>query len=363
MALFRQRNRQTWQVRLWVHGRQRSVSTGTTDRAEAEIIHAQLAAGQQGKVRRDRIVRALDAILGVDDAPVIPDAGGLVLGGVWKAYLAVPDLALSAETMRKRRISVERFGRWLDTGAPGVVYAGQVTRQVAARWLDAVRKGGAAGKTCQNLRGDLAAVWSQLGTRYDLPNVWRDVPAPKARDGASGRAFTAAEYARILDAARVVGHDWEGVCVVGWWTGLRYGDVARLRWDQYRDGALWVVPLKTRRHAVEVCVPVHASLAAFLAGRGRDGQYVFPSHVARLKSSQRRGEFGTILQSAGVAAQPGEHLSFHCFRHSFRTRLSAAGVPDEVARRLGGWRSDVAERVYDHDTERLRRAVVALPAG
>ena len=360
MTLFRQRGRQTWQGRLWVNGRQRSISTGTADKSEAAVIDAQLVAGLRGKVQRDRIVRALDAMLGVGEGELVPAGGGLVLGQVWARYVNVPDLGLAAETLRKRRLAVARFARWCATGAPGVVYAGQVTRQVAARYLDSTRKAGVSGKTCANLRADLSAVWSVLGTRLDISNVWRDVPAPKVRDAASGRAFTPAEYASILEAARAVGHDWEGVSVVGWWSGLRYGDVARLRWDQYRDGALWVVPAKTRRHAVEVCVPVHARLAEFLAGRPRTDRYVFPDHVARLKSSQRRTEFAAILHGAGIKAHPGECLTFHCFRHSFRTRLSAAGVSDEVARRLGGWRSDVAERVYDHDLSRLRQAVAAL---
>jgi len=359
VALFRQRGRETWQVRLWLNGRRRSVSTGVSDRDQAAAIDAQLTAALRGKIQRDRMVRVLDAMLGVQGDAAM-EAAGLVLKQVWKRYAAVPDLGLATETLRKRRLSVERFIRWAETGAPGLTYAGQVTRQVGAQFLDSVRKHGTGGKSCQNLRGDLSAVWGVLGGRHDLRNVWREVPAPKVRDAASGRAFTDAEYARIRTAARAVGNDWEGVCVVGYWTGLRYGDVARLRWNQVRDGALWITPAKTRRHGVTVCVPIHERLAAFLAGRPRRGEDVFPLHVARFKSSQRRGEFAAILQRAGVRAQPGDWLSFHCFRHTFRTRLAAAGVSDEVARRLGGWRSDVAERVYDHDLTRLRQAVAQL---
>ena len=51
--------------------------------------------------------------------------------------------------------------------------------------------------------------------------------------------------------------------------------------------------------------------------------------------------------------------AFHSWRHTFRTRLSEAGVSDDLAKRLGGWTDDATAARYDHAerVEELRTAV------
>jgi integrase len=47
--------------------------------------------------------------------------------------------------------------------------------------------------------------------------------------------------------------------------------------------------------------------------------------------------FKDVLAKAGI--KEGGH-TFHSWRHTFRTRLSEAGVSDDLAKRLGGWTED-----------------------
>ena len=55
----------------------------------------------------------------------------------------------------------------------------------------------------------------------------------------------------------------------------------------------------------------------------------------------------------------GKGYTFHSWRHTFRTRLSEAGVSDDLAKRLGGWTEDATAARYDHAerVEELRAAV------
>ena len=67
-----------------------------------------------------------------------------------------------------------------------------------------------------------------------------------------------------------------------------------------------------------------------------------------------------MLRAAGVSG----HHTFHSWRHTFRTRLSEAGVSDEIAMRLGGWTQRSTAARYDH-AERLddlRHAVESAAA-
>jgi len=65
--------------------------------------------------------------------------------------------------------------------------------------------------------------------------------------------------------------------------------------------------------------------------------------------------FASILERAGVKGD----YTFHSWRHTFRTRLSEAGVSAEAAKRLGGWTVDATAEHYNHDMMigELRKAI------
>ena len=67
------------------------------------------------------------------------------------------------------------------------------------------------------------------------------------------------------------------------------------------------------------------------------------------------------MRRAGIAAHAdGEKASFHSLRHTFNSRLSGAGVPQETIMRLAGHLNAATSSRYTHDTESLRRAVDGL---
>jgi integrase len=61
-----------------------------------------------------------------------------------------------------------------------------------------------------------------------------------------------------------------------------------------------------------------------------------------------------------VVAGPGEVVSFHSWRHTFRTLLAKAGVAKATAQKLGGWTTDIGED-YNHHHAALEKAIQALP--
>jgi integrase len=88
----------------------------------------------------------------------------------------------------------------------------------------------------------------------------------------------------------------------------------------------------------------------------RDGAELFPGIATA--GSERRGTFGRILAAAGVV-DPDHILDFHCWRHTFRTRLRDAGVSEKLCNELGGWSEAGAGDRYDHSLEPLRAAIAA----
>jgi integrase len=115
------------------------------------------------------------------------------------------------------------------------------------------------------------------------------------------------------------------------------------------------------KHEIVVDIPVHSRLREWLDKNMNDSKYIF-ENTQKHKSTIMHSEdgFADILAKAKVVAKPGEHITFHSFRHTFRTSLAAAGVDSKVAQRLGGWTTDISEKVYNHDMTSLRRAIDSL---
>jgi integrase len=143
------------------------------------------------------------------------------------------------------------------------------------------------------------------------------------------------------------------VPLLGLFAGLRLNEACQLRTEDVRevDGVPVIFVradaegqrLKTR--AAERRVPVHPELVRIgflhLVSRQRAAGHdrLFPElPVGKLGnySDPFSKWFGRFMEKAGVTARG---VVFHSFRHSFRDRMTEAGIPDSVADLIGGWTS------------------------
>lgn len=143
------------------------------------------------------------------------------------------------------------------------------------------------------------------------------------------------------------------VPLLGLFAGLRLNEACQLRVDDVRevDG----VPViyvraeadgqRLKTQAAERRVPVHPELVRIgflhLVSRQRAAGHdrLFPELPAGKLgnySDPFSKWFARFLEKAGVTARG---VVFHSFRHTFRDRMTEAGIPDSVADLLGGWSS------------------------
>jgi integrase len=314
-------------------------------------VAATLQAAHGQTLNREHLIEQIDLLLGTK-------RGGLLLSEAWKIYAEAPESRAGAETMRKRRVDFQRLLLWMARHFPKAQYLHEVSRDMAVAFADEEQRRGNRGKTWTNTRGNLVTIWNSMAVRAGLEeNVWKLLPAGNSADSQSGRAFTLKEEQQILDECRRFGKEWFEVSLVARYTGLRFKDIVFLKWEQIQPDRITLEPSKTRRHGIKVSLPLHPYLAEMLSNIPRVSEWVFPWQRGRYKSSQRRTEFGQILEAAGV--KDGGRLSFHCWRHTFRTRLAEAGVSKDLAQKLGGWTSEISE-LYNHDFEGLAKAIRSL---
>lgn len=330
-------------------------STGKTDKEEARAVEQVVRMAYRKRGPRDKLVALIDALTG-------GARPGLPLAGVFEAYdgwMRSTGRSVADITRRLRRRACERFADWASKNWPSAANAGDVDRSCAAGFASWLEKEGTAGKTRRNVIGDLGTVWEGLRrVRDDVKeNPW---PLVLPQDDSERlEPFTRAQEKAVLKAADKAG--WGLACRIARHTGLRYGDVARLTWDRIdlKAGVVRVDPGKTARHGIGVAVPLCGRLrkaleAAKAEGGGRGAEdgtgqgHVLPDH-ARWYPTPNKGPMGAFAEVLKKAKVDCATHTFHSWRHTFRTRLSEAGVSDEIAKRLGGWTEDATAMRYDHD--------------
>ena len=357
MALFLRGNVWWYEIRTAKIRIVKSTGFRKPDKKKAEAAYAACKLGVTTKVKRSAMESMLEAIYSERKHKT-----EFPIGSIWQVYtdwIRGKSKVISAKTLGVRKTSVDMFEAFCS--GRGLTDMSDASVQVARQFVGTLA--GKSNKTIRNRVQDLSTVWEAVGQIHPgVFNPWK--AACPDNDGSSRRRddFSANERERILAACREIGHDWYGVSLVACYTGLRYGDVAMLEWSSINleEGTIRVTPSKTKRHGVRVVLPIAAPVRELLQSSTvpRDG-FVFPEHGINYKQNLKmRPAYSEVLKMAGIE---GYH-DFHSWRHTFRSMLAAAGVSDDIARRMGGWTNLTMAAHYDHDSHlsEMRAAVNAI---
>lgn len=364
MSIFKKPNSRFWWYAVRNGEKYLRGSTGTENADIARAVEQTIRSAYKRTAPADRLHAVIDALVGVDRK----STDGLLLAGVWGEYerhVRTVGKKLKPITLDQRRQRCCNFATWAKSNRTACETAEQVDRSCAAAYADFLEKKKTSGKTRANIINDLGAIWEGLSRVRDgvTANPWRKV-VPETHDSQRGKAFSVAEELAVIKAADAAGHGWGLACRISRHTGLRYGDIARLTWErvslEQREIAL--EPSKTDRHRISVRIPITQDLFDALSEAKRAAPFakqLFPQLESMLKNRHTEYPFATVLKSAGLE---GKGYTFHSWRHTFRTRLAAAGVSKDTAKRLGGWTEDATADRYDH-ADHIAELRAAVDAG
>lgn len=356
MSIYKKCANGVWYYDICVNGRRMRGSTGTKERATAALFESSLAFSVRKKTPRDRLIKLVDALFGVPEAPEIPfDTVVAECARIGRDAGKPP----SERTEKSRKAAVKHLSEWAASARPDIQGIRGMDRTAAQGFAAWLRKKGLCDKTRANLIGDLSACWNVLRREHDaIENPW-PLARPLHVEQRRRDAFTADEARRIFDAGDADGHGWGLAARIAAATGLRYGDVARLKYGNISGGAIITRPHKTEAHGINVAIPMPPDLLARI-GTGKPGDYILPEHGEGYAHEwKNKHPFRAIMEAAGV--DPGNR-TFHSFRHYFRTQLSCAGVSDEIAMKLGGWTQRSTADRYDHDGRAKEKAAAVAAA-
>jgi integrase len=246
-----------------------------------------------------------------------------------------------------------------------------------AAFRDKLRAEGRSVSTC-NIARNVVSIPFAAAVRQGLlaHNPCLAVDNLRSSNGAglAREAFSPQEVALLVAEAS---GGWKGAVILAATSGLRLGDVAKLRWEAV-DLEAGLLHIETQKTGEVVVLPIHPDFAHWLSAQSERGigkAYVFPG-LADTGTSGAQGlsrQFRAIMEKAGiteriVGADGGKGRArsskgFHSLCHTFVSQLANSGVVSEIRQKLVGHTdSGVHKKYTHHELAVLRDAVAKLPS-
>ena len=209
----------------------------------------------------------------------------------------------------KQRRMVEKFAEW--AAGEGLATVLDVRVRNAAEYIGMIRgRNGVTAATARKAKTTLALAFDRV-LPEEAPNPFRHPTLrikPEEGDAEHHREpLTSGEVDNVIRTAWLVdpeAHDWM-VCALT--TGLRRGDVCRLRWDAVDDAA-GTLRVKTSKTREVVHLPIMPRLAEVLARRhqnSEDGKSPFVFPEAERLMREHPAQLTTRVKKVFVAALAG----------------------------------------------------------
>ena len=306
MSLYKRTDSEVWWADIShpTHPRLR-VSTGSTDRLEAQKIHDQLKA--------DLWKRA-------------PKLAGNTWGKAVTAWLEVEDRSES------ELLSLRKFGRYFKDRP-----LDRITGADVEQALSFCQTAG----TYMRYRTMVMAILNVARKRKWLAEV-PDIPVRKDKKKKTREWLTYEQWEKLYDE---LPKHLRAPAVVAVNTGLRQSNVFGLRWSNVDlDRRLVVVHAEDIKDNDDLAVPLNdAALAAIKAQEGLHHEFVFTFRGKPM--AKPKYAFVDACRRASVHG-----FTWHGFRHTWATWHIQNGTPLEVLQKLGGWADLRMVLNYAHHT-------------
>ena len=373
-----------WTVRCLINGKRVSKSTGTRDRAEAELFAKKFLAPYVPDDAERTFENIQAAVMTERHLAEIQETNGpgIKIGDVWEAYMASPMRRDTAKTTLAGKQQVFRsFRFFLEKGYPEVTEMKHVTRSHVETYLNILRNGHAA-TTYNNRLCVLREMFRVLQKKAKMKeNPWEGFQL-RADDSHTRRELTIDELARLIDVASRMGFEWRTLFAIAMYTGLRLGDCCKLTWGEVDivKSIIQKVPEKTKKYRKgrPITVPIHKTLADLLMQTPveRRTGYVLPqigewAAMGHAGMGRIHHRIGRIFHNAGIVTSvkvegrqwKAPEASFHSLRHTFVSLSANAGVPLHIVQSIVGHESTAMTRHYYHENlAALQQAVEAIPS-
>ncbi len=191
-------------------------------------------------------------------------------------------------------------------------------------------------------------------------------------DSVAKKPFEPEEIRKLLDAAT---DDWQGVILLGCYTGMRSSDAANLTWANVdvKKTLINYLPKKTRSKDRWVEVPMHPVLIDHIKGMAKPKDKSIPlfESLAGKNATALSKQFMKLMVKVGIDPEYAEvevgrrtsAKSFHSTRHTAASMLANMGVSSEIREAIVGHTDSDTHKKYTHlQMDTLREGIDKMPA-
>lgn len=343
----------------------RRKSTGETDRDKAQEYLEMFVSVREGRARRDKLTDF------IREAGMKTISQEVELSNLWEWYIAHCEVSGAEKQQRDRHNALNRFIAWLAAAHPEYTRVQEISLRLASEYWQALADKGDAPSTRNNNLSALNTIWSSIQAPMELPiNPWAAIKRDN-KGSIPYQPFTSDELEALRKASREYTSQnaepgfWPAAIEMGYYTGLRLGDIATLTADELRtdDDFLVLIPNKTR-HWGDDRVAVHSLSLPWVRMlppiMEESADYIWPKAAASYQTLHLSEEFTAIAKAAGIQLdrepEEGERRNkavrlktFHSLRHTFATDALKAGMTEGELRDQGNWSgTDVIHDHYNH---------------
>jgi integrase len=348
-------------------GRRTFRSTRQTDRKKAAEVARTLEratrAARQDQLTESHVRKWMDELLeSTGQSPV----RNVTLRSFANDWLAGKRLTVSHAAARRYERALELLLEEVGLRADKPLSC--ITAADIAAYRDARLAENVAGGTLAHYIKAIRSLFS-LARRQGLilTNPAEAIELPRKRTH-ERRVFSVQEIGALLPVAPA---QWATLILLGFYTGGRLMDLAKLGWDAV-DLVGGTITFNQGKTGARVMIPMHPALAEHLASIAGDSGGPLCPALALTPATGRDGlskQFIGLMRAAGIdpeVTKTSKHAlplkSFHSLRHSFTSMLANCGVSADLRMKLTGHRSlDVHQRYTHVELEPLRNAVGLLP--
>ncbi len=301
-----------WWVRLYVNGREKWYRTST--KSQAKALYGRLKAD----VREGKYFRK--------EKPI-----------PFRRLAEEYEAALDAT--RRGRIGDDRarIRGWIDVF--GDQDARTITSDQVERAIHALQRKNYKPATIHRHFTVLKAILNRaLALKQVRAEISQRVKLPKY-DNQIVRYLSSRQEEALLDSLPA---RYRPIVVVALNTGLRQGELLRLRWQDI-DWDIGMITVHQTKSGKPHRVPMNSKVQTILnelknPDEPHSQDRIFPHHLKHL-----RRVFQKAVKNAGL-----EPFRFHDLRHTFASRLAMQGANDRTIMALGGWHSPAMLSRYAH---------------
>lgn len=375
-SIHRKKDSKFWHAAFYLpDGRRTLRSTGASDKRKALKIALEFEKaakmGAEGRMTEKRARETLAVIFAVANQDALPVSTADEFFAQW---LRVKGIENKESTVAEYRKTAERLKESLGPKVNRPMDAVGIRDALAFRdGIAAILSPATANKYLKIAR----VMWNDAAR----DSLVSDNPFAKVKilDAEKGRrrGFTLEQVKAIYDRAS---DSWRGMILLGFYSGQRIGDLARLTWQNI-DLTKEEIRLTTSKTGRMMVIPMASPLVDYfttLPTTDNPNDPVF-ADLASLRTETLSGQFAALVADAGFgiydknkkikdngegrgARRATGNLTFHSLRHTSTSALKNAGVSDVVAREIIGHDSEAISRHYTKiETKTLRIAVNQLP--